>query len=145
MPTYYVKLITNDGPTFEKPLKEILGELKVGGAIKVLSPLEYHTSRQRAWYKGPALKGLADWSGETKRAWDQRLKARCGGAKYLKKEVDIVNIEIAGESTPVPITRYTIRGVGKRNMTAYIEDILSEAVKMNWPVSAPDPELRRKT
>ena len=145
MATYPVKLILDDGPTFEKPLSEILSELSPGGAIKILKPTEYHTHRQRKWYKGPCLKGLSDWNGETRGWWDDKLKVECKGAKYLKKEVHIVSLVFTGEIVHVPITRYTIRNVGKKNMTAYIEEILSMAVKKQWPVSAPDPELRRRT
>ena len=68
MPTYCVKSIVDGQPTFEKPLQEILAEAKIGGALKVLSPVEYITDRQRKWYKGICLRDLAnnDENGETR-------------------------------------------------------------------------------
>lgn len=136
MPTYPVQLIINNQPTFEKPLNEILAELKEGGALKVLSPLEYHTDRQRRWYKGVCLQGLSDWNGETKDEWDLRLKAECNGNELLNKEIIYLGI---GQTCQ----RLTIVGVGKRNMTAFIENILSRAMEMDWPVTPPDEELRK--
>jgi hypothetical protein len=136
MSTYPCKRI-GDQITFSKPLKEILDSVEHGGAIKVLSPLEAHTDRQRRWYKGVCIKGLSDWSGDTPSEWDLRLKAQCGGTELLKKEIIYMGV---GSSC----TRLTIRGVGKRNLTAYIENILSKAIEMDWPVTPPDPELRSK-
>ena len=135
MPIYQVQLIVDGGPTFEVPLRDILAELKEGGALQTLSPLEYHTDRQRRWYKGVCLRGLSDWNGDTKDEWDLRLKALCNGNELLKKEAIYLGIGMT-------CTRLTIVGVGKRNMTAYIENILSKAIEMEWPVSPPDPELR---
>lgn len=134
MPTYPVKYI-DDQPTFEKPLPEILAEVKPGGALKVLSPIEYHTDRQRRWFKGICLKGLSDWNGETIEEWDYRLKTECGFG-LLKKDSMYVSLGVM-------ITRLTIVGVGKKNMTAFIENILSRAITMEWPVTEPDSELRR--
>ena len=136
MATYQVIQIIDDEPTFERPLSEILAELKTGGAIKTLSPLEHHTDRQRRWYKGTCLKGLSDWNGDTPDEWDLRLKAECNGNELLKKETIYL-----GPGTSC--VRLTIVGVGKQNLTAYIKNILSKAIEMDWPVSPPDPELRR--
>ena len=65
--TYQVMSMVNGQPTFEKPLQAILGELERGGAVKLLSPLEHHTDRQRRWYKGVVLPHLVknDENGET--------------------------------------------------------------------------------
>lgn len=46
---YPVTSIINNQPTFSKPLDEILGELKQGGAIKLLSPEESISEQQNAW------------------------------------------------------------------------------------------------
>lgn len=147
MLTYQVKQIIDGEPTFKTPLKDILAECRHGGAIQVLSPLEHHTARQRRWYKGICLAGLSDWNGETVDEWDLRLKAECNGNELLKKE-DIY----MGRYLP-PVTRLTIVGVGKKNMTAFIENILSKATGVDeatgvcndWPVTPPDPDLRKKT
>ena len=130
-----VKDMIDGQPTFEKPLNEILSELKRGGAIKTLTPVEYHTDQQRKWYRGPCLNGLSDWNGDTVDEWDLRLKAVCNGNELLKKETIYL-----GPGTSC--TRLSIVGVGKRNMTAYIENILSIAIQEDWPVVPPDPELR---
>ena len=137
MPTHQVKAIIDNMPTFEKPLADILSGLVVGGAIKTLTPLEHHTDRQRRWYKGVCLKGLSDWNGDTKDEWDLRLKAECSGAELLKSETIYL-----GPGTSC--IRLTIIGTGKKNLTAYIENILSKAIEMNWPVTPPDSELRKE-
>ena len=76
MPTYEVKMITDDGPTFEKPLAEILSDLCVGGAIKTMTAVEFITDRQRRWYKGVCLPSLVkhDENGETEAWWDEKVK-----------------------------------------------------------------------
>ena len=145
MPTYEVKMITDDGPTFEKPLSEILSDLSMGGAIKTMTAVEYITDRQRRWYKGVCLRDLVkhDENGETTAFWDEKVKRLCNGLAYLKKEGMVAEIQIGGESTKISFGRLTTKGVGKRNMTAFIEEILSQAMQRGWPVSAPDAELRK--
>ncbi len=133
---YEVKEIIDDEPCFEIPLSEILGTLQRGGGLQTLTPLEYHTDRQRRWYRGICLTGLSDWNGDTINEWDLRLKALCSGNELLKKETIYLG---PGKSC----TRLTIVGVGKKNFTAYIENILSLAIKMDWPVTPPDPALRK--
>jgi hypothetical protein len=122
-------------PTFEKPLDEILGTLKKGGAIKTMTAAEYISDRQRAWYRGPCLTGLSQWNGETVDEWDYRLKSLCNGVELLKMQ-DIY----MGQNESVQ--RLSISGVGKKNMTAFIENILSLAITEDWPVTAPDKDLR---
>ena len=127
--------IINGFPTFEVPFNTILKSCKAGGAIKILEPLEYHTEQQRKWYKGPCLTGLSDWNGDTKDEWDLRLKALCNGNELLKKETILI-----GKNQTC--TRLTIVGVSKKNLTQFIENILSLAVTKGWPVTPPDSELR---
>ena len=145
MPTYQVKMITDDGPTFEKPLDEILSDLSVGGAIKTMTAVEYITDRQRRWYKGICLPALVkhDENGETAEWWDTAVKRLCGGLAYLKKDIIFVEIGLANGTQTVGVGRLTTKGVGKRNMTAFIEEILSQAMQRGWPVSPPDPDLRK--
>lgn len=145
MPTYPVMQILEDGTrTFEKPVGEILSEVMHGGALKVLKPSEYITDRQRRWYKGICLRDLVkhDENGETKAWWDEKVKRECNGLAYLKKEGMVAEIRIQGVSTTISFGRLTTKGVGKRNMTAFIEEILSQAMQRGWPVSPPDPDLR---
>ncbi|KKN39455.1 hypothetical protein LCGC14_0743250 [marine sediment metagenome] len=136
MPTHQIIDVINGQPTFEKKLDEIFLDCKKGGAIKILSPLDYHTDQQRKWYRGVCLKGLSDWNGNTPGEWDLVLKALCSGSELLKKE----DVLLPDRETCI---RLTIVGVGKKNMTAFIENILSKAIEMDWPVTPPDPELRK--
>ena len=141
MATHRIVDVIDDQPTFDVPVAQIWAECEAGGAIKVLSPVEYHSDRQRKWYKGVCLRGLSDWNGETPEEWDARLKAECGGDELLKTEQIYMGRMSNGQ--PVLHSRRTIVGVGKKNMTAFIENILSKATTEDWPVTSPDPELRR--
>ena len=145
MPTYQVKMMTDAGPTFEKPLDEILSDLGPGWALKVLEPAEYVTEQQRKWYKGVCLRQLVknDENGETLDWWDTEVKTRCKGLAYLKKEGIVVELKLGDEVQRVSIGRLTTKNVGVRKMTAFIEEILSQSMQRGWPVSAPDPDLRR--
>ena len=135
MPTYPVKLMIDSTPTFEIPVSEILAGLKLGGALKVLSPVEYHTYRQIRWYKGIALRTLSDWSGDTPDEWDLRCKALCNGNELLKKET----VYLGDGKTCI---RLTTVGTSKKNFTAFIQNILSKAIELEWPLDPPDENLR---
>lgn len=141
MAMYQVKTIIDGQPTFEKPLSEILSELKMGGAIKLLDPIEYITDQQRRWYKGVCLSTLAKWdeNGETAAWWDTEVKRLCNGLAYLKKEIFFVEDSLGNK---IGIGRLTTKGAGKKNMTLFIEEILSQAVLRGWPIGPPDSELR---
>lgn len=145
MPTHEVQSIIDGEPTFEKPLKEILAELTVGGALETLSPLKYITERQRRWYKGICLRDLVknDENGETKAWWDIEVKSKCNGLAYLKKEGLEVELKFGDEVTRVTIGRLTTKGVGKKNMTLFIEEILSKSMERGWNIGPPDPDLRK--
>lgn len=103
--------------------------------ISVFSWDEYITDRQRRWYKGVCLKGLSEWNGDTVDEWDYRLKIECGSEifKVIKYQYgDMVYWK------PESIANKT-----KKQMTEFIENILSKAITENWPVYPPDPDLRR--
>ena len=126
-------------PKFDIDLVDILAECKEGGALKVFTPLEYHTERQRAWYRGVAIPWLVkhDENKESVAWWDMEVKRECNGLKLLKKEIFMT---LDG----VLVGRLTIKEVGKKNMTAFIDEILAKSVEKNWGIAAPDPELRSK-
>ena len=134
MATHQVKSLIDGQPTFEKPLNEILGELVVGGAIKTLTPLEHHTDRQRRWYKGICLRDLVrhDQNGETMGWWDTEVKKECKGLALLKKDIFFIDDAAGGR---MGIGRLTTVGVGKKNMTLFIEEILSKSMEKGWNVS----------
>ena len=142
MSTHEVISIIEGEPTFKKPLTEIQSELVPGGAIKTLTPLEHITDRQRAWYHGICLRDLVknDENGETKGWWDTELKRECNGLALLKKEIFFID---DGTGNRIGVGRLTTKGVGKRNMTAYIEEILSKSMARGWNIGPPDPDLRK--
>ena len=141
MATYQVKSVSGI-MTFEKPLKEILSELKPGGGIKILDPVEYVTDRQRRWYKGVALPWLAkhDENQESTYWWDDEVKRLCSGLALLKQDIYFMQ---GVDGQKIPIGRLTTSGVGKRNMTAFIEEILAKSVEKGWGVAPPDKDLRK--
>lgn len=138
MPTYEVISMIDGQPTFEKPLDEILAQLKQGGALKTLSPLEHHTDRQRRWYRGICLPWLVkhDENKESIAWWDREVKRFCDGLNLLKKEILL-------DEDGTSVGRLTIKEVGKKNMTAFINEILAKSVEKNWGVAPPDKELRK--
>ncbi len=142
MSIYRVTQIVNDQTCFAVPLQSILSELGAGWAIKTLTPLEYITDRQRRWYKGVCLPHLVknDENGETDGWWDDEVKRECKGLALLKKEIYFYSDPIGGK---IGIGRLTTKGVGKKNMTLFIEEILSKSVEKGWGVSPPDPDLRK--
>ena len=141
MPTHQVQSIVDGQPTFAKPLNEILAEIKQGGALKTLTEAEYITDQQRKWYRGICLPQLVkrDENGESLAWWDEEVKRKCSGLMYLKKEVFFFEDSMGNRCG---IGRLTIKGVGKKNMTNFIEEILSKSVQFGWCVSPPDKELR---
>lgn len=143
MPTHEVISIIEGEPTFKKPLTEILSELVPGGAIKTLTPLEHITDRQRRWYKGICLRDLVknDENGETIGWWDTEVKKECNGLALLKKEIFFID---DGSGGRIGIGRLTTKGVGKKNMTAFIEEILSKSMVKGWNIGPPDPDLRKE-
>ena len=124
--------------TFEKPLKEILSELKPGGAIDILDPVKYVTAQQRKWYKGICLPWLVkhDENRESKAWWDMEVKKQCDGLNLLKMEY---KEWFDGSVT----ARLTTKDVGKKKMTAFIEEILAMSVEKGWGIAPPDKDLRK--
>ena len=153
MPTYPVIDIVNCEPVFGKPhsketisIEKILDDVKFGGALKTLTPLEHITERQRRWYKGICLRDLVknDENGETKAWWDLEVKSKCNGLAYLKKEGLDFELKLGDEITRVTIGRLTTKNVGRRNMSLFMEEIISQSMTRGWNITAPDPELRTK-
>jgi len=142
MPTHEVISKIEGEPIFEKPLKEIWNELVPGGAIKTLTLLEHITDRQRRWYKGVCLRDLVknDENGETVGWWDTEVKKECNGLALLKREIFFID---DGSGGRIGIGRLTTKGVGKKNMMAFIEEILSKSMEKGWNIGAPDPDLRK--
>ena len=51
---------------------------------------------------------------------------------------------ILDEVRRLNVIRVHRKGVGKKNMTNFIEEILAKSVEKNWGIAPPNPELRRK-
>jgi len=142
MPTHEVISIIEGEPTFTIPLADILSELVPGGAMKTLTPLEHITDRQRRWYKGVCLRDLVknDENGETAGWWDTEVKKRCNGLALLKKEIFFID---DGSGGRIGIGRLTTKNVGQRNMSLFIEEIISQSMVRGWNIGPPDPDLRK--
>lgn len=141
--TFKIIDVINGEPTLEFPIRELWKCCKRGGAIKILDPLEHHTDRQRRYYKGVVLSHLVknDENGETAGWWDLQIKKECNGLALLKKEIFFIDDGTGGR---IGVGRLTIKGVGKRNMTAFIEEILSKSLSRGWNISPPDKDLRKE-
>jgi len=139
MKQYPVKMIEAEGMgmqvSFEVPLADILATLKPGGSLAVIDPLEAHTARQRAWYKGICLPTLAE-NGDSTFYWDHKLKSECNG-------LELLNIETLALVDGSIVGRLTTKGVSKSRMTQFIESILTWSQDNDWPVMPPDADLRR--
>lgn len=143
--TFRIVDVIDGVPTLEVPIEKMWEDCKPGGAFKRLDPIEFITDRQRRWYKGVCLRDLVkyDENGETKAWWDLEVKSKCNGLAYLKKEGIDFELKLGDEVTRVTIGRITTKGVGKKNMTLFIEEILSKSMSEGWNIGPPDPDLRK--
>ena len=136
MPTYEVQDIIDDQPTFEKPLDEILGELKYGGALKVLTPLEYITARQVRWFKGILLPALEKDTGNSVLWWETTLKT------VVLPDDFPITVERVGDMVLIQIPSITT--LSKTKMTMLIKGSVAhcrDECDLLW-VTLPDEELR---
>lgn len=138
MPTYRCKMIEGQ-PAFDFPISEILSQLRHGGGLKILSPVDYVTDQQRRWYKGVCLPWLMkhDENRESKDWWDTEVKRHCDGLHLLKVEY----MQWADGSVT---SRLTTKDVGVKKMTQFVEEILAKSVEKNWGLAPPEKELRKK-
>lgn len=137
MPTHEVKSIIDGEPTFAKPLKEILAELTVDGALKTLSPLEYITGQQIAWWKGILLPALAKDSGYSVGYWETKLKLA-----VLPDDFEPFYVPLGKQIFPI-IPSITI--LSKKKMNILIEGAVEKCWEwgFDW-VTLPDKELRKQ-
>ncbi len=144
MPLYQVISIIDGEPCFSEPFSDILSDLRLGGAIKTLTPLEAITDRQRRWYKGVCLPWLVKQdekhNAEGLAWWDDEVKRECNGLALLKKEIFFMQSDSGHK---IPVGRLTTKGVGVTKMRHFITEILSKSLEKDWKVAAPDPDLRK--
>ncbi len=133
--THKVQAIVDGEPTFAVPMNLILAELEMGGALKILSPLEYLTDRQRRWWKGVLLPALAQDTGESVGMWEARLKMEVMPDKFPPIYITVENRPIA--------TVASITTLGKRKMGELIEGSVAKLHEWGFTwVTLPDSELR---
>jgi len=137
MPTYQVQTIVDGQPTFAVPLNEILADLKAGGALQTLSPLEYITQQQVRWFKGVLLPALAEDSGDSMGYWETRLKLT-----ILPDDFQPYYVPIGKQVFPVIPS---ITKLSKRKMNILIEDSVEKCHEWGflW-VTLPAKELRKR-
>lgn len=136
MSIHQVKSMIDGEPTFEKPLKDILAELVPGGALKTLTPLEYITNQQIAWWKGILLPALAKDSGDSVGYWETKLKLA-----VLPDDFVPFYIPLGKQVFPI-IPSITI--LSKKKMNILIEGAVYQCHEWGllW-VTLPDPDLRK--
>ena len=137
MPTHEVIDIIDGQPTFKKQLKEILAELKIGGALKILNPLDYITNQQIAWFKGILLPALAEDSGDSVGYWETKLKLA-----VLPDDFAPFYVPMGKQIFPVIPS---ITKLSKKKMNELIKGSVDKCHDwgFDW-VTEPDKELRKK-
>ena len=137
MSIHEVQSIIDGEPTFKKPLKEILAELEMGGALKTLSPLDYITSQQIAWWKGILLPALAEDSGDSVGYWETKLKT-----EVLPDDFAPYYVPLGRQVFPI-VPSITI--LSKKKMNLLIEGSVDKCHEWGflW-VTLPDKERRKK-
>ena len=136
MPTHLVKSMVDGEPTFDKLLPEILAELKMGGALKTLTPLEYITYQQIKWFKGVLLSALAKDTGDSVAYWETKLKLA-----VLPDDFQPFYVPIGKQVFPI-IPSITI--LSKTKMNLLIEGSVAQCHEWGflW-VTLPDAEMRK--
>ena len=136
MPTHEVKSIIDGEPTFEKPLPEILAELKLGGALKTMTPFEYITNQQIAWWKGILLPALARDSGDSISYWEAKLKIA-----VMPKEFEPYYVPLGRQVFPIIPS---ITKLSKKKMNVLIEGSVDKCQEWGFVwVTLPDKEKRK--
>ena len=133
---YQVIDIIDGEPTFAVPVSLIWPEFQIGGAMKVLTPDEYHTDQQRRWWKGILLPALVNDQGDSKTWWEDTLKLAVL-PDHFKPECYTIN---GTEFTRIP----SITTLGKRKMMELIDGSIQYLHDrgFGW-VTPPEKTLRR--
>ena len=127
--------IINGKPLFDGKLDDLLDECIPGGALQVLTPLEYITRQQCAWFKGVLLPKLAE-NGDSVECWETRLKLEVMPDEFVP---EIITVR-GKEYTRIP----SITKLGKKKMNQLIEGSVAKCHEwgLTWVV-LPDEELRK--
>ena len=137
MTLYRVINIIDGEPTVDKPLAEILADLKEGGALQTLTPAEYITKCQIAWWKGILLPALSNSTGDTEIDWEVRLKMA-----VMRDEFQPEYVEIGGVILPI---YPSITTLSVKKMNLLIKGSVSKCHDWGekW-VTLPDSSLRKE-
>ena len=135
MKTIKVVSIIDNQPMFNKPLQELLAQCVPGGALTVLTPLEYISDQQRKWWKGVLLPALAKDSGDSIEYWETTLKLSVMPDEFVPFYVPI------GKQVFSVIP--SITKLSKTKMNQMIEGSVAKCheLGLTWVV-LPDSELR---
>lgn len=142
MPKLYpVKTIVDGQRCFEKTLEEIAAEVPPNGALQVLTPKQYTTTQQRAWWKGILLPALHAYTGNTVIYWENKLKL-----KVMPIEFKPRGYMYEGEAFAY-IPSITILSMTKMNLLIvgsvdHLRDDLIYGDKFHW-VTLPDVSLKK--
>ncbi len=123
-------------PVLDTPLEEAIQGLEIGGAIQILSPSDYISARQRAWWKGILLPALRKDTGESVSVWETRLKLA-----VMPDEFQPTAVVVCGKPyLHVP----SIKDLSVKKMNQLIEGAVDylRSIGFDW-VTLPDSELRK--
>jgi len=120
---------------FDAPLSALLKECVAGGALQVLSPLEYISYQQIKWWKGVLLPALSKDSGDSIEYWETKLKLAVMPDEFAPKTVAVGNKEYQ----IIP----SITSLSKKNMNQLIEGSVAKCHELGllW-VTLPDSNLK---
>jgi len=130
-----VTAIIDGIPIFDRPIKELLDQCSVGGALQLLTPEGYITNQQIRWFKGVLLPALSKDSGDSVEWWETKLKL-----DVMPDEFTPFYIPMGKQIFPVIPS---ITKLSKPKMNQMIEGSVSKCHEygLTW-VTLPDKELR---
>jgi hypothetical protein len=122
-------------PLFDKPIKMLLDQCVVGGALQVLTPLEYISYQQIKWWKGVLLPALSKDSGDSVEYCETKLKLAVMPDEFAPKTVAVGNKEYQ----IIP----SITSLSKKKMNQLIEGSVAKCHEwgLMW-ATLPDSDLK---
>ena len=126
----------DDQPCFAVPLAQILASCEAGGAIQILSPAQYVTEQQLAWWKGVLVRAVADDTGNSE--LDQENAFKRAMPELFPPSISYTDGQRT-ESFP------SIKSLSKKKMSLAVERAVELAHEWGCPwVTLPDPTLRSR-
>ena len=133
-----IKVVSvRDGqPIFDAPIADLLKECVPGGALQVLTPLEFISYQQIKWWKGILLPALSKDSGDSVEWWETRIKLAVMPDEFAPTEM-----AIKGRMYQIvpSITKLSKKKMGEliEGSVTYCRDVLG----LQW-ITLPDTDLR---